>query len=554
MDVLLNLGLGLGIFLFGMRQLEDSLASLGSQRIKRFLARSTRRPLGSVASGTFITAILQSSSMVSLIVLAFASAGMIPLFNAVGVILGANLGTTFTGWIVATFGFKLDLAAIAMPLFGISALIYVFMEKGSRRMAVVGIAMGLGILLFGLEQMKIAVAEVPQWFDTHRLQGLNAFTYLLVGLGLTAVIQSSSAMTMIALTALHGGLIDLPAAAAIVIGADIGTTSTTMLGSLSGPPVAKQLALAHFIYNLFVDVMAFFLLLPLLPALLDVLGLTDPLYGLVVFHSSFNLLGLVVFVPILKPFSAWLEQRFVVPPPRFATHLDAVPPAVTEAAIVALHTQVRSLGERVFELCVSALHMRHLHGVDGKTLRVDDSDDYLAFVKRYEVCKAIEAEVHQYRAQLQANPIEPVSSQIITILMESTRNFIYAAKTLKDVADDLHYFGDDDAGAAVIVYPDELKEVFSALQEGLQGRWSPSSVIELQQTWEKRLEKSLGDMNAAVMRALHAERLNYAVLPSVLNAAREIAYATQSLLAACTALQEVQALPHMPGYQEAASG
>lgn len=544
MEVLLNLGLGLGIFLYGMRQLEDGLASLGSQGIKRFLARSTRHPLGSVASGTLITAILQSSSMVSLIVLAFASAGMIPLFNAVGVILGANLGTTFTGWIVATFGFKLDLAAIALPLFGLAALGYVFMKKGSRRMAILGIALGLGILLFGLEQMKGAVADLPTLLDTQRLEGLNAFSYLLIGIALTAVIQSSSAMTMIALTALHSGLIDLNGAAAIVIGADIGTTSTTMLGSLSGPAVAKQLALAHFIYNLFVDVLAFFLLLPLLPVLLELVGVSDPLYGLVVFHSGFNLFGLFVFVPILKPFSAWLERRFQQPGQRYAIHLDEVPPAVSEAALVALHKQVQSLGQEVLSLSMEALH---LNASARQNEAVNDAGrnralDYPGFVKRYETCKAIEAEILQYCAELQAHPLATGVADAMRLLTDSTRDFIYAAKTLKDVADDLHYFGDGERlGSEVpVTYPGSLKEVFSMLQEGLQEGGQPGEITHHLQTLEVRLAKSLQEMNARIMARLRTGQVAYEVLPSVLNAAREITYASENLARACSALQQVE--------------
>ena len=274
--LIIDLLIGLGIFLFGMNQLERGIESLSSAWIKQWLARTTRNPLGSVLSGTAITALLQSSSMVGLIILAFASAGIIPLYNAIGVLLGANLGTTFTGWIVATLGFKLSLSAAALPAVGLGCLIQVFADAWPKIRAAGALLFGLGLLLFGLALMKDAVAGLPEQLDLEQLREFGPLQFLLVGAVLTAVIQSSSATMMIALTALHTGIIDLPGAAALIIGADLGTTSTTALGSIKGSPIKRQLALAHFLFNLIVDLLAFLVLLPALPKLLQWTGLQDP--------------------------------------------------------------------------------------------------------------------------------------------------------------------------------------------------------------------------------------------------------------------------------------
>ena len=146
----INFLFGLGIFLFGMSQLEYGIHKLGAARLRHWLRSSTGSKLGSVTTGVVSTAILQSSSMVSLLVLAFASAGLLPLVNAIGIILGANLGTTLTGWIVALFGFKLSLDAIALPLFGITAFVLALSKRDSRIYFVSIALFGLALLLFGL--------------------------------------------------------------------------------------------------------------------------------------------------------------------------------------------------------------------------------------------------------------------------------------------------------------------------------------------------------------------------------------------------------------------
>ena len=241
---------GLGVFLYGMHQLENGLKALSSESFKALLRKSTGNPLSSVAGGIVTTMILQSSSMVGLIMMAFVGAGVIPLVNAVGVVMGANLGTTFTGWVVATLGFKLKLAQIAIPAIGIGGLMAVALEQRQTLKSWAELIMGLGLLLFGLDIMKDSMEALAQRFDIAVLQGYHAIVYLLVGVLFSAVIQSSSAAMMITLSALHAGIVPLEAAAALVVGADLGTTSTMILGSLSGSAVKKQLALAHVLFNL----------------------------------------------------------------------------------------------------------------------------------------------------------------------------------------------------------------------------------------------------------------------------------------------------------------
>jgi phosphate:Na+ symporter len=429
--LLVELIIGLGVFLFGMLQLERSLETLSSAWMRRALSRSTANPVTSVLSGTLATALVQSSSMVGLMVLAFASAGIIPLYNAIGVILGANLGTTMTGWVVATLGFKLDLAAAAMPVLGVGALLQVFSEKRKKLAAMGQCILGIGLLLLGLEYMKSAVDDVPQWLDISRLAEWHSLSFLLMGVLLTALIQSSSAAMMIALSALYAGVISLEAGAAFIIGADLGTTSTVVLGSLKGSPIKRQLALAHFVFNLVVDLLAFFLLLPLLPQLLSLLAIKDPLYSLVAFHSCFNTIGLLLFMPCLKRYTQWIAGMFNEPS---TSRLHLVPAEVPDAGLHACHEWVEGMRTTALKLNCSNLHIDLPDSSDITELDTDE------FELQYESLKQQEGELLQYLAHLQQQPLSFEQACMLEQLIESARESVYAVKTLKDVRQNLIVF------------------------------------------------------------------------------------------------------------------
>ncbi len=431
--------IGLLLFLYGMSQLENGIRTLGYDTFKRWLSTSTASPAGSAATGVITTAILQSSSLVSLLVLAFASAGTLPLYNAIGIILGANLGTTVTGWVVATIGFKLSLQVFALPLMATGGLLQLTSGRFPRLQGP-GIALfGLGLIIFGLDIMKGAVADLPQQWELEVLKGYGLWLYFLAGVGIAALIQSSSATMMLTLTALHAGLLDLGAAAALVIGADLGTTSTTALGSIGGHFIKRQLALAHVLFNIIVDLAAFFLLLPLLPAMIAWLSLEDPLYSLVAFHSLFNLIGLLVFLPLLKPFSQWLEKRFRKEEPP-GLSLAGLPVAVPDAALLATG---RVLSEMRFHAVVLSLHAFHMRPeqlqLPGELQQGLEAcfEQHEGMDKRYNRIKRAESELLAFSFDLQE---QPLNSEQVALLGRQTREaraLVYSSKTIKDIRENL---------------------------------------------------------------------------------------------------------------------
>ncbi len=431
--------IGLGLFLYGMAQLETGIRGLGHHTFKRILSRSTDSPLTSAAAGIGVTAILQSSSLVSLLVLAFASAGVLPLYNAIGIVLGANLGTTMTGWIVTALGFKLSLQAFAVPLMGLGAISQLIWSRQNRIKSVGLAAFGLGLIIFGLDIMKGAVEELPQQWDVSLIQGYGPLVYFLFGAVMASLIQSSSAVMMISLSALHGGILDLPAAAALVIGADLGTTSTTVLGSIGGSVVKRQLALAHCIFNAVVDFCALFFLLPLLGQLQQWFSVYDPLFSLVLFHSSFNFLGLLVFLPMLKKYSDWIASCFL----EQAAHerpLEGVSGKVPEAALPAIDNALERLLYAVIALDLHNFRLtpEDLHVNGDVTGAVEEHfEQRMEFEDRYEDIKQQESDILELGIALQAEPLESEQADMLLRRLDATRSLVYSAKTLKDIRENL---------------------------------------------------------------------------------------------------------------------
>ncbi len=434
--ILFDFLIGLAIFLYGMHELERGIRKLSDAQLRFWLRNSTGTSLGSVVTGIFTTAILQSSSMVSLMVLAFAAAGILPLVNSVGIILGANLGTTLTGWIVATLGFKLNLEAISMEVFASGAAVIVLLGR-YRKLRYGAIAVvGLGLLLFGLGLMKTSMETLPEVWNVSRLQNQPAIVYLLLGLALAALIQSSSAVMMMALGALNASILSLPEAVALIIGADLGTTSTTALGSLVGGAIKKQLAMAHFLFNLIVDSAAFLVLLPLLPMLVAALGIEDPLYSLVAFHTVMNLLGLCAFVPFIHPFTTFLAKHI-------GQHngenniLQKVPAEITDAALAALNQAVRELVTRATYASTQVIHSQiadpDLPGESDWARQLQARN----FDENYENLKQTEGEILKFSIRMQAQPLSADQTLTIDMLIRATRSSVYAVKTLKDIKHDL---------------------------------------------------------------------------------------------------------------------
>ena len=500
----LGLVFGLGVFLLGMLVLEKSLAQAAQDGVRKWLFNYTKNPIAAIATGTCVTAFLQSSSLVTLILMAMVGANVLPLAHALGAVLGANLGTTFTGWLVTVLGFKLQLAAMALPLLGCGGLIVVFFESHRRLFALGGVLCGLGLLLLGLALMKSAVETLPEVLDFQILAGMPPIVFLLAGTALTAIIQSSSATMMITLTLLHAQLIQLPEAVAFIIGADLGTTSTSALGALKAQPTRRRLATAHILFNVVTDLTAFVVLLPLLPWFTSLWPTEDPLLQLVLFHSSFNVLGILLFLPFLGTFTRLLNRLFCSPEKIVTRFIHSVPITEQTMAILALSKEVLDLQNEVLRFCWRA--------VDGQQ-----------YVDRYHRLKIREGEIIQYGTQL----IHATSTQ----LMSAARDSVYAAKSLTDVVEDWALEKEShvthDIKRLLHAWRSRFRRQLAMIRQ-CYALLKDSDITELD-----AIDRNLKDTYRSQTQALHRfasdSTVSEADLSSLLNLNRELYNALQSL-------------------------
>ncbi len=419
---------GLMLFLLAMGLIEQAIQALAGRTFKTLIASNTSTPLRGILSGTVATAVLQSSSLVSLMMLAFVGARVIRMKDALLVVFGANLGTTATGWIVATIGFKFDLEDLALPLIALGGLCAVIVQR--HRVSEIGrLVLGIGVLLLALQFMKGAVQGVAAWIDPQVLIDMSAIEYLLFGALFSAVVQSSSATMVITLSLLHAGALELTDAAALMIGADLGTTSTVLLGAIGGTANKKRLAFGHFLFNLVTDVLAFVLLGPLLWLLSP---LKDPLITLVAFHSSFNLLGLLLWTPLIAQFAAFLERWFETADDKVSRYLEDTAQAVPEAAIRALRQEVAHLMARVISQ-------------NGAAFGITPTRDDVAaeFIDAYHTSRNLEGEILSYALDLDRASLSGPENESLSMLLHVTRDAMVSSKHLKDVLLDFREVADD---------------------------------------------------------------------------------------------------------------
>ncbi len=313
-DTFFQIGGSLGIFLYGMKLMSEGIQKSSGERLKKALNLMTVNRFTAVSTGLLVTALIQSSSATTVMVVGFVNAGLFSLTQAVGVILGANIGTTMTGWIVAVVGFQFDISAVAMPALAVS-IPFLFVSKwGKQHFG--EFLLGFGLLFLGLMLLKDSVPDIgdrPEMLEFLRhYTGKGLFSFLLfvlTGTIVTILIQSSSAAMAITLTMAYTGWIDFPTAACLVLGENIGTTITAYLASLNANVNARRAARAHTLFNLIGVLWMALLFRPFLDLVRLIIPETPGNEGVIIatrlalFHSLFNITNTIFFLPFLRPFT-----------------------------------------------------------------------------------------------------------------------------------------------------------------------------------------------------------------------------------------------------------
>lgn len=313
----------LGLFLFGMKVMSDALMSLAGDKMRKILATMTSNRFLGIFTGFFITSVIQSSSATTLMVVSFSNAGLLTLMESISVIMGANIGTTITAWLITILGFKVSMSAIALPLVGLGFLFTFAKKENLKNWG--GFIIGFAVLFIGLQFLKDAVPDIKQ--NPEILEFLSRYTdlgfwsvllFLAIGTLLTIIIQSSSATMALTLIMTAQGWIPFPLAAAMVLGENIGTTITANLAALVANFHAKRTARAHLIFNIIGVIWVLLLFYPFLRFVEWLVSLTgsDSPYmsaaaipvALSLFHTSFNIINTFVLVWFIKPIATVVEK------------------------------------------------------------------------------------------------------------------------------------------------------------------------------------------------------------------------------------------------------
>ncbi|MCH8569379.1 MAG: Na/Pi symporter [Balneolales bacterium] len=303
---------GVALFLLGMKLLTDGLKLAAGDALRNLLARYTSTPGKGVLSGGFITAMVQSSSAVIFATIGFVNAGLMTLLQATYVIFGSNVGTTFTGWIIAVIGFRVDLQLLAMPLLALGMALWLI--KGSSKTGAAGQALtGFSIFFLGIDILKNTFGVLGDQVGFEELgTGIQALMLMFfLGIILTTVMQSSSATIALVITAVATGVIPLEYAAILVIGADLGTTSTALFAVIGSTANAKRAALVHVLFNAVKAPVAILLMSFYLKMILWAGGPgMSPEIVIAIFHTAIKLTGLAIMLPLAGKITTFLNKRF----------------------------------------------------------------------------------------------------------------------------------------------------------------------------------------------------------------------------------------------------
>lgn len=378
---------GIGLFLFGMQSMTEALRQIASSRARSVLAAFARNPLSGALTGAATTAAVQSSTATMVTTVGFVGAGMLTFPQALGIIFGANIGTTVTGWMVMFLGFRLPLSAAAMPLLFAAALLRVLVSGQTGRVATA--VAGLCLIFLGIELMKDGMAAFrddlsPATFPAPTIAG----RLQLVGLGLaiTLVTQSSSAGVAATLVLVAGGAVGFEQAAALVIGMHIGTTFTPVLAAIGGSIAVRRTAIANVVYLVISGALALGLIDLFGAALNPEVSRAQAQLALVAFHTGFNVVGAVVMLPLVRPYAALIGWLVPDAPRRLSAPLDRRALSDPAAALDALSITARGVVRRLFEALGGAMKPgaspRHLPPVLAE-------------------CTAALTEMHAFQAQIQ---------------------------------------------------------------------------------------------------------------------------------------------------------
>jgi len=421
---------GVGVFLYGMYMLEEALKHLSGRSFRRWIKNSTGTLLKSVTTGAGTAAIVQSTSAVTLMTLALVGAGVIAMESAIGVIIGSNLGSTITTWLVALVGFKFEIQRIAFPFIGLGGMGLIFFKNSAQYSNIFKLVVGFGLLLLGIDFMKTAAETMTAYWQDWITPDDPLVMFLLVGIVISGITQSGSATLAMTLASVYTGFISFDQAAMVAVGANLGTTVTILIGAMGSEPIKKRVALCHVLFNVASAVLALVLFQPYCYLINEIFGLEqNPELGLAAFHTLFNLAGLLLFIPLIHALTRLVMRIFPDKKEELSVFISQTAPSVTDAAVEATRKELRRLG-----IHTSVLNM-HVLGIDSKPI-IHKEADWIPFHETeelYDKIKLLHAEISQYASRILTGDFNIQEAKRLENYMLIARSLLHSAHQSKDI-------------------------------------------------------------------------------------------------------------------------
>lgn len=541
---------GIALFLFGMICLEEGFKAFTGGTLETVLRKSTSQMWKSLTFGISATTLMQSSTLVSLITISFVSAEMISLAAGIGIIMGANIGTTTGAWLIAGLGLKVDIASYAMPalIFGV-----IFLLQKSKTLKGLGYVMlGVGFLFLGIHFMKSGFEAFQSSFDlaSYAVSGLKGvLLFTLIGMVITTIMQSSHATLLIIIAALATNQVTYENALALAIGANLGSAVTTAMGGMAANLGGKRLAVAHVIFNLitaFVAILFINQMMWLVDHTAALLGIKDDSYllKLALFHTIFNVLGVVLLLPFVRQLEAGLVKyiTFVPTSSEQPQYLYAEALETPATAVGAVRKEVEHLFDNVYGLLAHGISIRRAvidsdeSLIDAikytrRIMPLDIDDDYENKVK------SLHNAIVGFIGEAQARESTREVTEDLYVLRQASRDLVEAVKGMKHMHKNLSRYGVSPNLAVRERYDTIRLQVAKLLRDLRQIVKTPEEVTSLSlDALRLSLEKSSRKLMDELDEMIRTHRVTPAVATSIMNDEAYVSDISENLIDAVAAL------------------
>lgn len=556
-DILILLG-SLGLFLYGMKEMSDALMEVAGDKMRSILASMTANRFFAVFTGFLITSIIQSSSATTLMVVSFANASLLTLIESIGVIMGANIGTTVTAWLITILGFKVSMSALALPLVGLGFLLLFSKNKNRKHWG--HFIVGFGILFIGLQFLKDSVPDIssnPQaleFLSTYTEMGLpSVLLFLVLGTILTVVVQSSSATMALTLVMCNEGWIPFDMAAAMVLGENIGTTITANLAALVANFNAKRTARAHLIFNMLGVIWVLILFIPYLNSIdwfvtrnNGASPFNQPTavpVALSIFHTSFNIINTIVLLGFI-PLIAKIVTRLVPEVMDVERDIDQ-PMYLNETDLRYPQTGISALMKESARLFERSVYKVIAHGINIHRADIESSKRVKEIVDRKEVLeididelyygkiKSIYNQIVEYATALQSNlDLRKKNIELIRNVLIANRHLVSIVKNMKSLHINMSHYIASDNYHIKSEYNSFRKMLIKVLREIFELQTSDSPTKNFKKLKKLRNKAELSDviMDGSINKLVRKNLITNEMATSLMNDSANVTSIVQSLI------------------------